>query len=106
MPSLTTNGGVELIVYDVEIVATVGGRRVYLAGRGRELDREDSLVLFVSLMGAYALQLRDHPDLGPYSHERAERFARCVLIDDDEFRMLDANGVEDRLLSCHFDVPP
>jgi hypothetical protein len=28
-----------------------------------------------------------------------------VLIDDDEFSMLDANDVDGRLLAGHFDVP-
>jgi hypothetical protein len=96
---------VELIKYDGEIMATVGAQRAYLAGRAREVDDTDPLVLFVSLMAAYALQLRDEPELGPYSDEWAERFARCILIDDAEFSMLDANGFDDPLLAGHFDVP-
>jgi hypothetical protein len=105
MRTPATNGGVELIVYEGEIVATVGARRMYLAGHVRELDDADPLLFFVSLMGAYALHLRDDPTLGPYTDERAERFARCVLIDDEAFRMLDANELDDRLLAGHFDVP-
>jgi hypothetical protein len=96
---------VELIMYNGEIAATVGARRVYLAGRVRELDGAEPLVLFISLMGAYALHLRNEPKFGPYSDESAERFARCVLMDDDEFRMWDANGFDDELLAGHFDVP-
>jgi hypothetical protein len=99
------NDGVDLIVYEGEIVATVGARRIYLAGAARELDDADPRLFFVSLMGAYALHLRDEPGLGPYTDERAERFARCVLIDDGEFRMLDANELDDRLLAGHFGVP-
>jgi hypothetical protein len=99
------NGGVELIAYRGEIVATAGARRVYLAPRILDLDDEDPLVMFVSLMGAYALQIRDDADLGPYTDEHAERFARCVLIDDDEFRILDANRLEDAVIAGHFGVP-
>lgn len=105
MRTSTPRSGVRLIVYKGEIVATAGARRIYLTGRVRTLDDADPLVFFVSLMGAYALQLREMPDLGPYTHERAERFARCVLVDDDEFRMLDANRLGDELLAGHFGVP-
>jgi hypothetical protein len=97
--------GVTLIVYNGEIVATTGARRAYLTGRAQELDDGDPLVSFVSLMAAYALQLREEPELGPYTHERAERFARCVLIGDEEFRMLDANRLGDSLIAGHFGVP-
>jgi hypothetical protein len=99
------NGGVELITYRGEIVATAGAREIYVSPRILALSDSDPLVMFVSLMGAYALKLRDEPELGPYSDEHAERFARCVLIDDDEFRMMDANRLEDRLIAGHFDVP-
>jgi hypothetical protein len=92
-------------MYNGEIVATVGARRVYLTGSVLEVEDADPLVLFVSLMGAYALHLRQEPEFGPYSDESAERFARCVLIDDAEFRMLDANGFDDELVAGHFDVP-
>jgi hypothetical protein len=105
MKALLPKSGVTLVVYNGEIVATVGARRFYLAGAIRELDDADPLVLFASLMAGYALQLRDEPDLGPYSDERAERFARCVLMGDEEFAMLDANALGDRLLAGHFGVP-
>jgi len=42
---------------------------------------------------------------GPHTDERAERFARWALIDDDEFCVLDANGLDDRLIAGHFGVP-
>ena len=98
-------GGVELITYRGEIVATAGARRIYITPRIQQLDDGDPLVMFVSLMGAYALQVREDPDVGPYTDERAERFARVVLIDDEEFRMLDANELEDRVIAGHFSVP-
>lgn len=99
------NGGVDLITYRGEIVATAGARRLYASPRILGLDDADPLVMFVSLMGAYAFQVREEPELGPYTDERAERFARCVLIDDEEFRMLDANRLEDLVIAGHFDVP-
>jgi hypothetical protein len=105
MHASTPTTDVRLVSYDGEIVATVGARRFYLAGAMRELDDDDARVLFVCFMATYALQLRDEPDLGPYTDERAERFARCLLMDDDEFVMLDANGLGDRLLAGHFGVP-
>jgi hypothetical protein len=98
-------GGVELITYRGEIVATAGARRIYITQRIQQLDESDPLLMFVSLMGAYALQVRDDPDVGPYTDERAERFARVVLIDDGEFRMLDANELEDSVMAGHFGVP-
>jgi hypothetical protein len=95
-------GGVQLISYRGEIVATAGARRIYVTPHIRELDDDDPLVMFVSLMGAYALRVRDDPDVGPYTDDHAERFARLVLIDDEEFRMLDANELEDRVIAGHF----
>lgn len=94
-----------LVVYREEVVAAAGARRLYLAPHIAALDDADPLVLFVSLMGAYALQVRHRSAPGPYTDERAERFARCALIDDEEFRVLDANRLEDRLIAGHFEVP-
>jgi hypothetical protein len=98
-------GDVTIVTYDGAVVATVGARRFYLAGPLRELESDEPRVMFVCVMASYALQLRHEPDLGPYTDERAERFARCVLIEDDEFSMLDANGLGDALLAGHFGVP-
>src|SRR5215216_3388058 len=97
--------GVTLITYQGEIVATVGASRCYLSPRIEAMDADDPLAVFVSVMAAYALDVRDGSAPGRYTHERAERFARLVLIDDDEFRMLDANQLEDSLLAGHFEVP-
>ncbi len=97
--------GVTLIIYQGEIVATAGGRRFYLAPQVQALDLDDPLVRFVSLMAAFALRVRDGSAPGPYTDERAERFARLALMEDDEFRMLAANRLDDQLLAGHFGVP-
>ena len=97
--------GVTLIVYEGEIVAGVGGSRVYLSPPVDGLDSGDPLLRFVSLMAAYALEVRHGSAPGPYSHARAELFARLALIDDSQFEMLDANGMRDELLAGHFGVP-
>jgi hypothetical protein len=96
---------VTLIVYRDEVVASAGARRLYFAPRIASLDAGDPLVPFVSLMGSYAMQVRGGLAPGPYTDERAERFARCALIDDEEFRVLDANRLDDRLIAGHFGVP-
>ncbi len=97
--------GVTLIVYQGEIVATAGGRRFYLAPQVQAMDSVDPLVGFVSLMAAFALRVRDGSAPGPYTDDRAERFARLALMEDGEFRMLDANRLDDALLAGHFGVP-
>jgi hypothetical protein len=96
---------VTLIVYRDEIVASAGARRLYLAPRIASLDDGDPLVLSVSLTGTYAMRVRHGAAPGPYTHDRAERFARCAMIDDDEFRVLDTNRLDDRLIAGHFGVP-
>ena len=97
--------GVTLISYRGEVVASAGATRLYLAPRVLELPADDAVRSFVSMMAVYALRVREGTAPGPYTHERAERFARLVLIDDDEFRMLAANRLDDRLLAGHFAVP-
>ena len=97
--------GVTMVMYRGEIAAMVGGRRFYLAPQFDHLDLDDPLVVFVSFMASYALAVKDGSAPGPYTDERAERFARLVLIDDDEFREFDANRFEDRLIAGHFGVP-
>lgn len=97
--------GVALIVYEGEIVASVGATRVYFVPPINALESGDPLLRFVSLMAAYALEVRHGSAPGPYTHARAEAFARFALIDDDRFEMLDANGLSDELLAGHFGVP-
>ncbi len=97
--------GVTLISYGGEIVASAGARRLYLAPRIAALDDTHPLVSFVAFMTAYAMKVRDGSAPGPYTNERAERFARLALMDDEEFRMLDANELGDAVIAGHFGVP-
>ena len=97
--------GVTLIVYEGEIVASVGATRVYFLPPIDALDNGAPLLRVVSLMAAYALEVRRGAAPGPYTHARAQLFARLSLIDDDQFEMLDANGMSDELLAGHFGVP-
>ena len=101
----TTQRGVTLIVYDGDIVATAGAHRVYLVPPLDALADGDPLLRFVSLMATYALAVRHGTAPGPYTHERAQVFARLALIEDDQFEMFDAHGLSDVLLAGHYGVP-
>lgn len=94
-----------MILYEGEVVATVGAHRVYFVPPIDALVSADPLRRFVSLMAAFAAEVRRGSAPGPYTHARAELFARLALIDDDQFEMLDANGLSDDLLAGHFGVP-
>ena len=97
--------GMRLVSYGDEVVAVAGTTRFYLAPQVEALGERDPLVAFVALMCAYADRVRSGRLPGPYSDDRAELFARSALIDNDEFRHLEANGYDDLLLAGHFDVP-
>jgi hypothetical protein len=96
---------VTLISYRGEIVASAGARRLHFAPRIAALGKGDPLSSFVAFMGAFALRVRDGSAPGPYTHERAKRFARLALMDDDQFGMLDANDLSDDLIAGHFGLP-
>ena len=99
-------GGVELITYGGEIVATAGARRFYLAPRirraGRRRPARDVRLVHGGLRAAGPRRSRRSGPT-PTSARSASR-ASCS-IDDDEFRMLDANELEDRVIAGHFGVP-
>ena len=97
--------GVNLIVYNGEIVAVAGASRFHLTPRIETLHERDPLRVFVSFMAAYALRVRDGSAAGPYSDDRAEGFARLALIDDNEFRVMVAQRLPDELIAGHFGVP-
>jgi hypothetical protein len=94
-----------LISYRGEIVAAAGGTRFYFSPRLQELDTDDPLVRFVAVMIAFAFAVAEGTAPGPYTDERAERFARLLLIDDAEFRAFDAERFDDVLIAGHFGVP-
>ena len=62
-------------------------------------------VRFVFGMAAYVLAIRAGSAPGPYTSARAERFARLMLIDDEEFRFLEERRIRDYLIAGHFGVP-
>ena len=99
-------GGVTMIVYRDQVAATAGSSQVFLAPHIADQADDAPERAFVSMMAVYAMRVREGSAPGPYSHERAALFARLVLMDDDEFRMLAANGLDDRLIAGHFGVPP
>src|SRR3954462_9556024 len=94
-----------LVSYNGEAAAVAGATRLFLAPRLELLPAGDPIVVFVAFMCMYAKQVRDGELPGPYSDDRAAFFARCALIDDDEFTRLDASDGGDVLLAGHFNVP-
>jgi hypothetical protein len=94
-----------LVFYEGEIAGVAGATRFYPAPPFDELEVGDPRLAFVLVMGAFALRVRAGISPGPYTDERAAFYARCVLIDDDEFEHLDANRLGDLLLAGHFNVP-
>jgi hypothetical protein len=56
-------------------------------------------------MAAFAERVRRGEVSGPYTDARAELYARCALIDDDEFARRDSADVADESLADHFGVP-
>jgi hypothetical protein len=95
----------QLVLYEGVVVAVAGATRFHLAPQLAELDDRHPLVMFVAVMCAYAERVRREQLPGPYTEDEAQLFARAALIDDGEFRHLDANGLDDLLLAGHFQVP-
>jgi len=96
---------VSLVSYQGEIVAVAGATRAHLLLEVEERHDDDPVVRFVLAMCLYAGRLKGAEPSVPYDDERAEYFARALLMDDDEFRHLDANRFDDQLLAGHFNVP-
>ena len=95
----------DLVVYRGEVLAIVGTDEVCLSRRLEARERHDPLVRFVYGMAAYVLAIRAGSAPGPYTSRRAERFARLMLIDDEEFRFLEERRIRDYLIAGHFGVP-
>ena len=93
---------VHLILYDGVPVAAAGATR-YLLTIDAYLSND--LCLFVACMAAFALEVRWGAAPGPYTQERAELFARLVLIDDQELSFHVRGGAHLRYLAGHFGVP-
>jgi hypothetical protein len=94
-----------LIHYRGELVAIAGPERFYLAPHVATRPPSDPLRAMAALMCVFAQRVRDGDLATPYSDERAERYARTALIDDDEFAQADARGHSDDALAAQFNVP-
>lgn len=94
-----------LIVFGDQVWAVAGASRVYLAPQATLLAPYSPLSTFVLCMASYAVRVHQGLAPGPYTDRRAELFARLVLMDDDEFKRLDALDIGDRTLAGHFVVP-
>ena len=92
------------VVYRGELVALVGPERFHLIAPWLQ-DRpdDDPEVRFVTFMCHYRQQIELGELPAPFTSERAELFARCVLIDPDE---LEARwSLPDDQLATFFGVP-
>jgi hypothetical protein len=94
---------VQAIHYRGRLVAVATSRQVFLAPEVQALPAGHPHVRMVALMCLYARDVASGDLPGPFDQARAELFARCVLIDDDEFARL--AGLPDPALARHFRVP-
>lgn len=94
-----------LIQYRGDVVAVAGASRFHLAPHIEAREPGDSLRAVVALMCVFAERVHAGELPGPYSDARAEFYARCALIDDDEFARAEADGESDDALAARFSVP-
>jgi hypothetical protein len=94
-----------LIQYRGKAVGVAGPSRFHLAPHIEASAPHDPLRAMVALMCVFAERVQAGDIPPPYSDERAELYARCALIDDDEFRLADDGGLQDDVLAARFNVP-
>jgi hypothetical protein len=94
---------VELISYNCAPAAVAGATRVWLAPAIDDLPRGHPLRRFVAAMCMYAHDVRHGLVPGPYTDQRAELYARCLLLPDRAVGA--AAGLTDAELAERFDVP-
>jgi hypothetical protein len=94
-----------LIQYRGDIVAIAGATRFHLAPHIEAREPRDPLRAVAAMMCVFADRVSTGELPGPYSDDRAELYARCALIDDDEFRRADAEHPDDETLAQQFNVP-
>jgi hypothetical protein len=94
-----------MLRYRGEILGFAGATRFYLVPHIERLPNDHPLVRMACLMALFALQVRNGEVDGPYTDDRAELYARCALIPDDEFVRLLSEDWEDEILASHFAVP-
>lgn len=99
-------GAVTLMLrYQGELLGFAGATRFYLVPHIERLPDDHPLVRMATVMALFADQIKRGELDGPYSDERAELYARCALISDDEFTSVDAEGWSDEVIAEHFGVP-
>lgn len=102
--SVTTCMALEPVLYRGELAALVGPERWYPAASWMlERPSDDPDVRFVMFMCLYRQQVQLGALPGPFTSERAELWARCVLIDPDELRA--RRDLKDSALAEVFGVP-
>lgn len=94
-----------MIRYRGEVLGFAGATRFFLAPHIERLPEDHPLVRIACLMALFANQIREGEVPGPYNDARAELYARCALIPDEEFRRLEDEGWSDEILADHFGVP-
>jgi hypothetical protein len=94
-----------MLRYRGEVLGFAGATRFYLVPHIERLPGDHPLVRMACLMALFACQIREGSVGGPYTDERAELYARCALIPDDEFAELERGNWGDATLADHFGVP-
>lgn len=94
-----------VIRYQGDVAAICGPRRFHLSPHIEIRSLDDPVRILVTAMCAFAGRIQVGSVEGAYSDERAERYARCLLIDDHEFAQLDRAGADDARLAMHFCLP-
>ena len=93
----------QLISYNGAAVAVAGATRVWLAPAIDDLPGGHRLRRFVAAMCLYAHDLHHALVPGPYTDQRAELYARCLLLPDRAVAA--AAGLTDDELAERFEVP-
>ncbi len=73
------------ISYRGQAAVMVGRERFWLVDELAELPVEDPVRVWVSWLCVYARDVLNGLQPGPWSQQRAERFAREVLLPEEEF---------------------
>jgi len=91
------------ISYGGQAAAMAGRERFWLVGELAQLDPDNPLRVWVTCMCAYARDILSGELAGPYDASRAERFARAVLMPEEEFLVVAHKPA--REVADEFNVP-
>ncbi len=92
-----------IITYTGRAVAVVVRRRAYLLPSMTTLEPEHPRRRWATCMAFFACDVASGLLPGPYTTRRAEHFARCALLPDEEF--LPVEPFPDAVLAEYFNVP-